>query len=415
MGARKATKQGLSIAYISFDAFPSPKGAAIHIDAFSRALGEALGGVSLVTLAAPLVEGTEPAAAPWAHLPLQCALSPGVTHTALRPTGPNVIARALSFRAQLRRWWGERYFDIVHFRSIFEGYPIACRKQQLCDKLVYEVNGFPSIELKYHYPAVADDSELMAKLRAQEQRCIEAADLLITPSQVTADELMRRGAEAVVEVIPNGVDEQLFGYHEAQPSAPFRLLYVGTLAPWQGIAHAVEAVRRLQEDGRGVRLTVIGPARKRERWALAEQAPALVEFLPPVPQTELVAHYHAADAAVVPLSVNDRNVVQGCCPLKMLEAMAVGTPAIVSDLPVTRALADDHEVLFTKPGSSTAIACAVARLMDDPRLRRSVASAARGRIERSGTWRHATQRLISCYRELADPERVSTPPLRSGT
>jgi glycosyltransferase involved in cell wall biosynthesis len=204
-------------------------------------------------------------------------------------------------------------------------------------------------------------------------------------------------------VIPNGVDEQLFSYRRPQTASPFRLLYVGTLPSWQGLSHAIEAVVRLREEGRDVSLTGIGPAPKRKRWALREQAPAWVELLQPVPQAELVAHYHAADAAIVPLAANDRNLVQGCCPLKLLEAMAVGAPAIVSDLPVTRALASDGEVLFTKPGSSKSIASAIARLMDEPELAPALAAAARARIEREGSWRHATDRLIRCYPAAGDP------------
>jgi glycosyltransferase involved in cell wall biosynthesis len=404
-GCAAGYEHSLSIAYLSFDALPSPKGAAVHIDAFARALGEAFGDVELVTIAAAPEPGAPPRRAvddaPWSHPPERRPYSKGVTHTSLRPRGPNVIARALSFRTQLRRWWGKRHFDVVHFRSIFEGYPVARRKQQLCEKLVYEVNGLPSIELKYHYPSVADDIELMAKLRAQEQCCIDAADVLLTPSSVTADELERRGARQV-EVIPNGVDEKLFGYRTPRTHCPFRLLYVGTLTSWQGLSHAIDAVVQLRGEGREVSLVGIGPAPKRRRWALAEQAPAWVELLQPLPQAELVAHYHAAHAAIVPLAANDRNLVQGCCPLKLLEAMAVGAPAIVSDLPVTRALADDGEVLFTKPGSSKSIASAVARLMDEPELAPSLAAAARARIEHTGTWRHATDRLIRCYPAVGD-------------
>ena len=38
------------IVYCSFDRFPSPKGAATHIDAFVTALGQYFGQVDLVTL-----------------------------------------------------------------------------------------------------------------------------------------------------------------------------------------------------------------------------------------------------------------------------------------------------------------------------------------------------------------------------
>jgi glycosyltransferase involved in cell wall biosynthesis len=41
---------------------------------------------------------------------------------------------------------------------------------------------------------------------------------------------------------------------------------------------------------------------------------------------------------VAPLTLNDRNVTQGCCPLKVLEYMAAGRPLVASNLPVVREL-----------------------------------------------------------------------------
>ena len=85
------------------------------------------------------------------------------------------------FRRRLEHWFHQRgRVSVIHFRSIFEGYWLANNKERLCDRLIYEVNGLPSIELKYRYPAVADDVELLVKLRNQEEHCLQAADQLIT-------------------------------------------------------------------------------------------------------------------------------------------------------------------------------------------------------------------------------------------
>ena len=119
----------------------------------------------------------------------------------------------MAFRSHFMPKRSGRKFPIVHFRSIFEGHPIARHKSQHGGKLVFEVNGLPSIELKYHYPAVADDRDLIEKLITQEQICIEAADLLVTVSEVTANHLISRGADpARIRVIPNGVDLTIFQY-----------------------------------------------------------------------------------------------------------------------------------------------------------------------------------------------------------
>ncbi len=179
--------------YAAFDRFPAPKGAAVHIEAFAHALGAAFGGLNLVTVAN--------------HEPADPVTIPGVTHVPLPALGNDLIERVANFRAHLSAWWKERRFEVVQVRSIFEGYRIARHKESCCDRFVFEVNGLPSIELKYNYPAVADDRELLRKLAAMEDLCLAAADLVVTISQVTAGYLTGRGVSPErIRVIPNGVD-----------------------------------------------------------------------------------------------------------------------------------------------------------------------------------------------------------------
>ncbi len=220
--------------YVSYDRLPARKGAAVHIDAFSRALGRAFGPIDLVTVVGDPRQGSP------------ALRHPGVRHWQLPAHGANLMQRVLNFRRALSQFLSGRRVEVIHFRSIFEGYPIALSKRHYCNKLIYEVNGLPSVELKYHYPRVADDRELLTKLRAQEQVCLEAADLIVTVSEVTAAHLMTRGVrrERVV-VIPNGVDTTIFTYQlpERSPHDPTRLLYSGTIASWQGVTTARERSR----------------------------------------------------------------------------------------------------------------------------------------------------------------------------
>lgn len=113
--------------------------------------------------------------------------------------------------------------------------------------------------------------------------------------------------------------------------------------------------------------------------------------------------------ALVPLPMNDRNCVQGCCPLKLLEAMASGTPVVASDLPVVRALAEGGtEVLLVKPGSPKAIAETVKSLMAEPALGAALSASARARVERDFPWGRAQEALVSAYEECFGMARAST-------
>jgi glycosyltransferase involved in cell wall biosynthesis len=387
------------IAYISFDVVPAPKGAAIHIMAFSEYLAAAFGKISLVTLSGNLETITDR------------EISPGIWQTTLPNTGNNLIDRILCFRRFLHIWYQKRNFEIIHFRSIYEGLPLALNKPKVCDKLVFEVNGLPSIELKY--PKVAEDPELLHKLTCQEQICLQAADLIVTPSQVTAEYLESRGAIASkIKVIPNGVDLDIFKFNNpSHKDRDFQLLYFGTLSSWQGVNLAIEALELICKDLPAT-LTIIGAAGSDRSFPRIIQLASKLgvadrlNLIPPVSQLELVNYIHQADAVIAPLTPNDRNLIQGCCPLKVLESMAAGTPVISSDLPVVRELGiNGKHFLLVKPGSAKGIKDAVLQLAADPELGIDLAIASRSQVELNYPWKRAGEALIGGYEEL-----MSNPP-----
>ena len=371
-------------AYISFDNVPAPKGAATHIEAFTRAIAAHFGAVELVT-----VSDVESHAERWS----------GVFHTELPGVGRSLIDRVLCFRQFLDRWLAGRTLEAIQFRSIFEGLPLLRLRPR--PKLIFEVNGLPSIELKDRYPTVADDRELMTKLRSQESACLQAADRIVTPSGVTARYLVEhRGVDAAkVRVIPNGVDVELFhpsGQAEA-PAPQDRLLYFGTLSQWQGVDLAVRAAAQIS-----AKLTILGAGSSRQREAisaLAHKLGAPVDVLPPVSQTDLVAALHQSFVVLAPLTLSERNIVQGCCPLKILESMAAGIPVIASDLPVVREL--DVQCLLVKPGSVDQIAQAVLQLRASPELWRTLSAEGRRQIEERYTWDRAATTLVAVYNEIS--------------
>jgi glycosyltransferase involved in cell wall biosynthesis len=388
------------IAYVSFDSVPAPKGAATHIQAFTQALARGFGPVDLVTVGSSTNE-SQPA-----------ELWPGVVRHELPATGRSLVDRVLCFQLFLKRWLAGRSFSAVHFRSPFEGLPLLQLRGR--SRLIFEVNGLPSIELKYRYPRVVDDRDLMRKLIAQEAACLEAADLIVTPSSVTREYLGgRRGVPvSKIEVIPNGVDLEVFqSSRSAPPNGAMRLIYFGILAAWQGVELGIRALAQLPE---GATLTIIGAGTSRQRESLVALAAKLglagrVTLLPPMTQAELAGRLGESDVVLVPLTLTDRNTVQGCCPLKLLESMASGTPVIATDLPVVRELGCDGEhLLLVRPGSVDHIAETVTKLWSDPGLWRRISDQAYRHVAANYSWQRAGDALIACYERLGISRAISS-------
>lgn len=178
-----------------------------------------------------------------------------------------------------------------------------------------------------------------------------------------------------------------------------------TLSAWQGVNLAIEALALANRDF-PTELIIIGKVSGQQLVALRKLAQKLnvqkqLRIWETMSQVQLVEHIHQADAIVAPLTPNDRNLVQGCCPLKVLEAMATGTPVIASDMPVVRELGTNGEhFLLVKPGSAKAIKDAVLRLIHEPQLASHLAIAARKRIETYYTWQQAGTALVEAYKSL---------------
>ncbi len=388
------------VLYVAFDVVPSPKGASTHIVHFLRGLVNGGYEVHLITPSDGI-------------LPAEDTLEGARVTRIPRQEGANFLAQAVGFGqavmehvAGLGRFQARPY-DVVHYRSVWGGLPLALAKGQYGYKTLYEVNGLPSVELKYHYPAL-QGSELLAKIKEQESATLQLSDALVCPSEVTRAYLSSLGVPRQrITVIPNGVSPKDF------PTAPplqddghvAVILYIGTLADWQGLDVLVAAMPHIQAS-RPVQLRIVGRGRSRQRKALAKQVRKLgleeyVHIETPVPHHQVAALIAGADVCVAPLGLNDRNITQGCCPIKVLEYMAAGRPLVAANLPVVRELArEDIDALFFAPGDAGDLARQVLALLNDPALAARLAASAAERACTRFTWHEAQKRLLRVYDEL---------------
>ncbi len=383
-----------NILYTAFDIVPSPKGASTHILHNLRGLVNAQHRVHLIT-------------------PNDGLLPPEDTIDGARLTrisqdlAQNFLARAVHFgRAVSSHLALHHEYDVVHFRNIWDGFQIAQNKKKYGYKTLFEVNGLPSIELKYHYPGL--DSDLLSKIKEQEIAALHLSDAIICPSRVTRDYIASLGLNRkLVTVIPNGVSPSDFS---ATP-LPIRdgrvpvLLYIGTLADWQGLEIVIKSLPKILEQ-HPVRLQIVGRGRSRQRKMLAKQIRKLgiedhVIVQPAVPHHEIPAVIASADICVAPLGLNDRNVTQGACPIKLLEYMAAGRPMLASNMPIVRELVrEDVDALLFSPNDPDDLARQALALLNDLELSKRLAESGSERVLSKFTWHESQKKLLKVYGKL---------------
>ena len=382
------------VLYTAFDIVPSPKGASTHILHNIRGLVNSRFDVHLLTPN----DGV---------LPTQDTLEGARITRVTQDLTENFLSRAVHFgQAVFAHLTLHSGYDVVHFRNIWDGLSIAQNKKHFGYKTLFEVNGLPSVELKYHYPGL--DVELLAKIKEQEIATLHLSDAIICPSNVTRDYISSLGlSRSLITVIPNGVSPSDFSPSPLPPREgriPV-LLYIGTLADWQGLEVVIKALPKILEQ-RSVQLRLVGRGRSRQRKQLMKQIRRLgiegsVRLQPAVPHHEIPGLIADSDICLAPLGLNDRNVTQGACPIKVLEYMASSRPLVASNMPIVRELVrEDVDGLLFSPNDPDDLARKVLALLNDADLSKRVAQAATERALTKFTWHAAQKKLLRVYGKL---------------
>jgi glycosyltransferase involved in cell wall biosynthesis len=382
------------VLYTAFDIVPSPKGASTHILHNIRGLVNSQFDVHLLTPNDGI-------------LPSEDSIEGAIVTRISQDLSQNFLARAVHFgKAVLAHLTLHPGYDVVHYRNIWDGLLVAQNKKRFGYKTIFEVNGLPSIELKYHYPGI--DSNLLAKIKEQELATLHLSDAMICPSNVTRDYIASLGLDRkLVTVIPNGVSPSDFPPSPLPPRegrVPV-LLYIGTLADWQGLEVVIKALPKILEQ-QAVRLHIVGRGRSRQRKLLAKQIRRLgleqnLIIQPAVPHHEVPGLIAESDICIAPLGLNDRNVTQGACPIKVLEYMASSRPLIASNMPIVRELVrEDVDALLFSPNDPDDLARQVLILLNDFELSKRLADSATERALTKFTWHEAQKKLIKVYSKL---------------
>ncbi len=262
---------------------------------------------------------------------------------------------------------------------------------------VYEVRGFQEATWTSDYER-SERGEYYHRRKRQEDRCLQLADHVITIGEAMRDDIVARGIQPDdVSVVPNVVDVDRFTPRQKRADLMARygladrqvIGYISNLGFREGFPDLIKATALMAGRGADITCLVVGDGPERPRLeALVRDlgVERSVIITGHVPNTEIEDHYALIDVFVIP-RVNDR-AARLVTPLKPLEAMAMGVPLAVSDLPALRELALPGERgMSFEPSNPESLADVVAGMLNDAGLRSKLADTARAWVlaERSYT------------------------------
>ncbi|MEZ4830714.1 MAG: glycosyltransferase [Caldilineaceae bacterium] len=227
------------------------------------------------------------------------------------------------------------------------------------------------------YHESVDPADLRRKLR-------DAAGV-ITVTDYNLDFLRQTYGEDAhrVQRLYNGLDLSRFTFQADQQRAP-HILGVGRLVPKKGFDILIDACVELKRRGVHFTCSLIGSGEEEAnlRRHLAETGMGgQIQMLGALPQADVIRYMQQAAVFAAPCIVAEDGNRDGM-PTVLLEAMALGTPCISTDVTgIGEAIRHDETGLMTTPGDVMGLADALQRLLADEVLRRRLARAARTQVE----------------------------------
>jgi glycosyltransferase involved in cell wall biosynthesis len=327
-----------------------------------------------------------------------------VPHPAPGPGGG--IRRAIAAVWTQLRYWRQCRFRparFVYIRSHFLALPTAALARAGGSIVLQEVNG--AIDDAYAaWPQLRPLRLLVSFSLVTQFRWADAV-IAVTPglagyvAEVT-------GRPGNYPVIGNGADVDRFKPMSAAAATdrPQYIVFVGALAPWQGIGVAIDAVQAAAWPP-DVDLVIAGDGMERDRVQLAAQANPHVRWLGKVPYSEVPGLLAGSIAALVPIT-DSPHARYGTSKLKMFEAMACGVPVVASDLASIRDVVDAHDCGVTfAAGDPDALARAVTGLVEDPVLASQMGSRGRAAAVAEYSWDKRASQTEEVLSQLAGTRR----------
>jgi glycosyltransferase involved in cell wall biosynthesis len=302
-----------------------------------------------------------------------------------------------------------RSADVVHIHCLYRFHTLASRR--LCDRL-----GVPYV-LSPH-GALGDYQRGRHRLRKLlyhrlvEDRNIKHASVLQYTSEVEKAEVESCGFGVPGVVVASGLDvaelrlptdKSLLPTAVRDGDGPF-VAFVGRLAAKKGIPRLISALAIIRESVPDARLVIAGPddnGLETDFRALARRLGIAdgVIFVGPVYGREKVALYQ--HARVFGLPSDDENF-----GMVVAEAMAAGTPVVISDRVALHGLVAERSagsVVGTDPAE---VAGGLLPYLQDPRLARERGLNAAAAASEQFSWETVAARFEELYAGVAERSRV---------
>jgi len=318
----------------------------------------------------------------------------GICYHHIRSIGrhwPLFIYASLAAR-KIGRHIADQNIGIVHAASNHvNALPALLAAKKVGIPFHYEIRGFWEFSKAASCPNFERSGKFRRGLALERLVALRADKVYAISEQVALYIRENFGVPADrVELLPNCVAQEFLDHKPDDLSDPPVITYAGSLNDYEGLDLLLVALSQLRSRCTGWSLIIAGdgPARSALQKLTEELGLSRsVSFLGRVPKNEALEA--VARSSVVCLPRKSTRVCELVPPLKLVEAMAMGKPVIIPDLPVFRdELGNSDGGFFFRAGDCENLAEVLHLALSHPSKFREIGRRAHDHIASRRIWTH---------------------------
>jgi len=273
---------------------------------------------------------------------------------------------------------------------------LAVAMSRVNGKKICGIDDFWSLYWKQSHPSFPFNLFSMV-LNHYERVVFKKADIVLSTSEYLRQEFIHQGSkESQTFAVGIGADQKIFTKVKHNDNFrtlygikndEFYLIYQGKIQQHDGVQHLIDAFTIIRKKHSKAKLFIVGSGDYLDQLKIKAAEKGLknsIIFPGWVSQDDLAILMSSALINVIPFP--DVPATRGVLPYKLTEAMMLGIPTVVRDLPGVRELTQDGKTCVLYASDDTeALVNAIELLIVNPHLRKTMIKA--GKIQaKKMTW-----------------------------
>ncbi len=293
--------------------------------------------------------------------------------------------------------------------------PALLAARQLGIPFQYEMRGLWELTRISRQPGYEDSQAYKQGLQLEGLVARHADRLFVISEQLHGYVIENWGIDPDrINLLPNCVDPERFVIADSQQVELNTIGYAGSLIGYEGLDSLIDAVDILARAGRSIRVVIIGDGEARPQLEVQVQRLGLsdrIHFygkLSPEIARDMLRH-----CALVCIPRKPFKVCEIVPPIKLVEALAMGKPVIVPDLPVFRdELGDDPAGWFFRSGDAADLAHVIEAALGNREKLGEMSARARDYVLAKRCWHSFMDKVVKPAQPHDNPASVAAETVR---